>query len=405
MLRTARVLATIGLLALVPSAVAGPVPVELGEGERPAVVGLASIRCFDGEFGWIYCEDPVQAGEIAADLREAAMLFHRYFGRLPERGAVVAATDVSGRAMSALREAGAAWVMPWIPNRVLENIDFEGEVRRQVETQLRERGLDDAIIEMAVKQALAQVHGRGAAARRGLAGVLARTRPLTHELGHFWFGRLVWGESWMRGGGAAAEGMAGAGTHRYGSPSPDWLDEVGAILLENEALTKQRFEQMTGMLAAGRERIIPLAKLFTMTHPGMDMPAVREAMREAGEARRGPPRGAGVADLGEDREGGARATVRVMPMVRMGGGDEQAMLGAEEAAGGFYAQCRSVAEFMIERSGRPRLFAVLAMDLKDDPSMEKWLSERGAEFGLPTTVEALHEAWVKWAMARHLGDL
>jgi hypothetical protein len=89
----------------------------------------------------------------------------------------------------------------------------------------------------------------------------------------------------------------------------------------------------------------------------------------------------------------------------MGGGDEQAMLGAEEAAGAFYAQCRSVAEFMIERSGRPRLFAVLAIDLKDDPSMEKWLNERGAEFGLPRTVEALHEAWVKWAMARHLGDL
>lgn len=390
-----------GLAAPVPGVFAAPprTPVELRSAERPHAPSLDGIRCFDAEFGWIYCNDPAQAASIAADLREAALLFHRYFGELPARGAVVVMTNVGAGAMGELRRAGAAWVMPWVPDDLLANINIEDQVRKQVETQLRDRGFDDGMIEMAVEQAMAQLGGAGGDGqrgprRRGVAGLMSQMRPLTHELGHFWFGNFVWGDGWLSGE-ARAEGPGVAGAHRYGSPSPDWLDEVGAILMETADLTARRHEQMRLMLAGDGTGIRPLAELFTMTHPAMDNRMLQRAVRDA---RAGA--GAGAGEAGE-RPARGGATIRVIPITGAAGDD---MAGLHDA-GAFYAQCRSIADFMIERSEHPRLFAQIALDLKDDPSMETWLAANGAKFGLPTDVATLDREWREWAMKRHLGDL
>jgi hypothetical protein len=76
-----------------------------------------------------------------------------------------------------------------------------------------------------------------------------------------------------------------------------------------------------------------------------------------------------------------------------------------QGAGAFYAQCRSIAEYMMERSGDPRLFARIARDLKANPSMADWLAAHGNAANLPGTIEDLEQEWLVWARRRHLGDL
>lgn len=388
-----------GLLLAAAASLALPVPqpsgpVELLGDHRPDIPGLSRIRCFDAEFAWIFCDDPAQAASIAADVREAASLFHRYFGEHPGHGAVVVTTSIGSGAMNDLKARGAQWVMPWVPDEVFANLDIEDQIRQQVETQLRDRGFDDGMVELAVEQALAQLGPR----RRGIAGLIAQARPLTHELGHFWFGRLVWGDAWMAPEAArpaAVDGIA----HRYGSPSPDWLDEVGAILMETGELTQSRFDQLTTMLAGERRSIRPLSELFTMTHPAMGNQAVMRALRGAqAVAPVEEPQRLEPAAPPRRMAGG----VRVMPVTVLPGDADAA--GLRDAAA-FYAQCRSVAEFMIERSANPRLFARIARDLKDNPSMDDWLRDHGAAHSLPATVDDLDREWLKWAIARHLGDL
>jgi hypothetical protein len=395
------------LLGIAPLgvAVAGPNlgPVELRPAERPAAPALDTVRCFDAEFAWIYCDDQAQAAAIAADLREAAFLFHRHFGELPKRGAVVVTTNVGASAIAELRRAGAAWVMPWIPDSMLENIDLEGQIRAQVESQLKDRGFGDEMIEVAVEQALTQLGPR----RRGIAGIMAQNRPLTHELGHFWFGQLIWGDAWMAPeaqdvGGGAGEGdrrgrarMLEGAMHRYGSPSPDWLDEVGAILLETPELTGRRHEHLTRQLAGDGTGIRPLSELFTMTHPGMENRAIQRAVREARQQADEE-----FQEGQQPQRGGAG--VRVMPVTVLPGQGDMAEL---QGAGAFYAQCRSIAEYMMERSGDPRLFARIARDLKANPSMADWLAAHGNAANLPGTIEDLEQEWLVWARRRHLGDL
>lgn len=84
--------------------------------------------------------------------------------------------------------------------------------------------------------------------------------------------------------------MNPADVTRYAGPAPDWLDEMAAVLLENDALTDGRVEGLVTANAAADElqALWPLEEFFTMTHPAFEQARrvieARRALQKGGHA-------------------------------------------------------------------------------------------------------------------------
>lgn len=115
----------------------------------------------------------------------------------------------------------------------------------------------------------------------------------------------------------------------------------------------------------------PLAVFTAMEHP---MKArVKEMAAEA------------VKQTGEDS--GAQVIVKIGP-----GGKEKGI----GPSGMFYAQSRVFADFLIETSGDPAIFASIAdRDAKGTP-LPEWLAQERAARKLPGSIEALQAAFDSW---------
>lgn len=190
-----------------------------------------------------------------------------------------------------------------------------------------------------------------------------------HELGHLWFTAAFWP--------GRPSTDADAPRH-YGGPGPDWLDEAAAVVLEDEATAAMRRDQFRALMKGetlpaigalhGRALLLDLQGLLSREHPGLAR-AVKVAPEVAASG------GIGVSFTP------AAAGPRLAALERI-----------------FYIQNRVFADYLIQTSGRTAILADIAQAVADGESFEAWLSDKGADYGLPASIIDLQHDWEQFAI-------
>jgi hypothetical protein len=337
------------LLALAP----------LPAGACAAAAGLELLECEETAAGWFYAPDARLAAMLAADAEVAGDLFERYFGEPAPRGAIVvvgSGGEVPEAQIESLEGIGAKWVLPWLSAEEKQSLR-EQTLRRAIATQLGAKE-DDSRVEPLVAKALAQVTAQDAG-KSGDGG--ADRSALRHEIGHSLLKRAFW----------PGQAVGAGDAPHYGGPAPDWLDEVAAVLMEDDAMTADRRRALRDLRdsSGGSPGLLPLAEFFVIEHPLKTM---------AGEL------------VGRPQHGGVR--------VHLISGPEARELGGQ--AGWFYAQSRGVADFLIATSRDERIFGAIARAATAGQSTEQWLMHEGESYGLPTTLAELEADWQVWLLAQ-----
>lgn len=93
----------------------------------------------------------------------------------------------------------------------------------------------------------------------------------------------------------------------------------------------------------------------------------------------GPPGGGPVTvAISEATSGRTRAGVPITPGIR------------------FYTQSRAVADFLIHRSGNPRILAEISAAVSSGRSMREWLAANGSRARLGGSPAELQQLWEQW---------
>jgi hypothetical protein len=316
--------------------------------------------CVANPHGVALATERSEAERIAAAVRDGEQRFIRHFGRPPSRYAII--QDGRPEDYRALRAAGFIPTLPWLTPAQFEAASLES-VRRGTEAQLRARGMTAEQVAPLIQQAEANWR-----ARNSLETRLARDAGvLPHEVGHGWYVQLFWPGTVLDNAG------------HYGGPGPDWLDETAAILMETDAFAADRrrqFEQvyrgtavnpaMSGIPAAD---LIDLPRFLSREHPGRSL--------QEGRSRPAPGQGPGIRVLtGEEARSAARGAAL------------------------FYLQSRMFADFLIERTGNPAIFAEIGAAFGAGRMIDQWLAASGRAHRLGTTVAELDGIWRSWLQAR-----
>ena len=345
-----------GTLSLLLGAamLAGAAPAR--EPDRCAALSFANFPVCKATTGGVILAGTQADADLAASAAaEGERRFEAHFGP-PARYAIVVG-DFPAGLRQRLAEAGYPVVLPWL-TAAARHQALEASVRRATEARLENSGMTAEQKQAAVATALAQVRGRQG------DRLLTSYSAVAHELGHMWLIQLFWGDR-------AAAKEAGPG--HYGGPAPDWLDEAAAIAMEDDMLTAPRrnhFHQMANGGAAGG--IAPLESFFAMAHP---------LARVSELARSGAAPG-----------GGGTSQIMVLS-----GEEVQRRLGVGPKAGpNFYAQSRVVADFLLDRSGNPKILAEVARSLAGGATIEQWLAASGAANRLEPTLAGLERQWQTW---------
>ncbi|WP_213979128.1 hypothetical protein [Sphingomonas sp. dw_22] len=341
----------LGALFLVTAAPAAASPGLCDEaGWRAQFAGaLSCVATRDG----IAIAATGEAATLASVIDEASDRYAAAFAPPGKPIAVVAGGSLTRDQGDFLRAHGYI-PFPWISGDQRRTL-AAGAIRAQIVAQHPELSPEQR--DAAVAGALAQRSSDpGGARERG---------ALAHELGHMWFRDMF-----DRTPAPASEET------RYGSAAPDWIDEMAAILVENDQLTEQRRAALSRYVAgSGTDGLYPLAEYLTMEHP-----VLRAA--EARQAVAGTP----------VQEGGSRVMV-------LSGADAQKLTGTTTPIR-FYVQSRGFADFLIERSAEPHIFDTIAKALSRGQGFEDWLRRDGKRHRLPSTLAELNLAWEAWAKAR-----
>ena len=233
---------------------------------------------------------------------------------------------------AALQQAGFDVVVS------LPSVDMTGDA---ITLQMRDRATRQAGGVPLTAQGEQQLR---ALTRRLLADMEQKQRGFVpHELGHQWFKQVFWRNSPLPLDG-------------YGSAAPDWLDEAAAILMEDEETTRYRrleFWRLWGRAGstesvASRGQLSDLSQMLARRHPAMVL-----------EASSGP-----------------------------------ILVPDQDPTDSFYSQIRLFLDYLIERTGDPAILVPLTEALAGGIAFETWLSTNTA--GLPSSVEAMQEAWSAW---------
>jgi CBS domain-containing protein len=201
----------------------------------------------------------------------------------------------------------------------------------------------------------------GAAPRVQTSGNAAAKRALSHEVGHLLL--KAWVDARLDRADAPARDSAATG--HYGiDVLPDWLDEAFATRCEFPLLQSSRRAFMREKL----DQRIPLAELFTMSHP------VAQSQQEL------------IARARQQMAPGQKSAMIVMR-------GDGALVSDRSLI--FYAQCLSIADFLAEREG-PRVLGRLAAGLSERREITELLAESSR---LPSDLAALEAAWTSWVAA------
>lgn len=322
--------------------------------DEPRPVAIEGGHWFRAAQGWIVVADPCSSVIAAREMQAAADAFTRHFGEPVVPGAVV--DGALGVQSAEVRDAGAAWVMSWrFPDP--DDDDAMTEAEAEMAAKLEGDGLDPESARYAARF-------WGAAKRRssGEAGRLEpapRPEVLRHEIGHALFIHGVWPRP-----------ESGA---RYGGSAPDWLDEAAAVSADAESSTKKRREKFRSI--ALDDNLIPLSDYFSMEHPLYDNHELLRKIQEASKKVRPGEPIVVQTDPNKDDKQRSRA---------------------------FYPQTRGMIDFLVERSGNPRILMLITRALKDGDTFEEWLAEAGPANGLPTELDALDRLFRQWAVSEKM---
>ena len=346
--------------AVLAAWIAGPVMAQAPDLCAAALAAAPGKACVANPNGVVLAPERAEAERMAAAVREGEARFARHFGSAPPLYAIV--QDSRPEQMRALSAAGFIRTLPWLTPAQFESAALES-VRRGAQGQAAAAGLSGEPLAAVV----AQAEARWRANNTREAQIARDAGALPHEIGHGWYVQLYWPGTPLD-----------RGSH-YGGPGPDWLDETAAILMESDTFAADRrrqFEQVYrgtggGVALAGIPvaELIDLGRFLSREHPGRVLQQGRQAPAAAG------------------------------PQIRVLTGDE-----ARSAARGaalFYLQGRVFADYLIERTGDPAVFAAIGAAFGQGRTMAEWLAEQGAAHRLPATIEALDADWRAWLQARH----
>ena len=177
-----------------------------------------------------------------------------------------------------------------------------------------------------------------------------------------------------------------------------WMREVAAILMERPASIRARYRKLAWILHSPHreEMLIPLPTLFTMPNPGH--PATSPDDTTLGTQGGIEISGSLSDDTTTDSSSTARADTtsdtthdRFVPPPD----------GRYPPGTVFYEECRSLIDFLIERSGDSTIFRAITDRAGKGTQMERWLEQEGVRHHLPSSIAALDLAWRDW-MAQHV---
>lgn len=324
-----------------------------------ALSAAPDLSCAAAGHGVALASTPDEAERLAGYARAGEARFAERLGRDIAPYVVVSTPPVPAR--TALAAAGFVHVLPWPAPRA-----FDDAARRGVEQGARRfaasQNMSAAQTEEVVARAMSQIPDATAQAALD-AGMVP------HELGHLWFTAAFWP--------GRLSSDADAPRH-YGGPGPDWLDEGAAVVLEDEATAAMRRDQFRALMKGetlpaigpldGRALLLDLQGLLSREHPGLGR-AVEVAPEVAASG------GIGVSFTP------AAAGPRPAALERI-----------------FYIQNRVFADYLIQTSGRAAILADIAQAVADGKSVEAWLSDKGADYGLPASVIDLQHDWEQFAI-------
>lgn len=336
-------------------------PAPAGAPARCAALTLSEFPvCLDTPSGVVLAADRAEGARNAAYAAAGEVRFRRHFDRAPPPYALVVGR-VTPEVTRTLKTAGISAVLPWL-TADQKRVAFADSARRGAEAQAKAANLD------AAKTAeLVATVGRNYQARYEKQGD-RDAGVVPHELGHLWLIHAFW---------------PGAGVDRgghYGGPGPDWLDETAAILMEDERLATDRRDQFRlvykgqakGDLAGRHD---PLATFLAKDHP---MKGLQDRLKP-----------------GANPGGGPRVVVMTADERRAGNPGLDVNAGAR-----FYLQGRAFADFLVDRTGDPAVFAAIGAALAKGQTLEQWLATEGEGRGLGRSVAEMEAVWNAWLQAR-----
>ncbi|WP_159709283.1 hypothetical protein [Sphingomonas sp. AX6] len=327
-------------------------------------------QCADTPYGVVLAATADRAAALAAIAAQGEVRFARHFDRTPPLYALIEGDGAFDSAIGdALAAAGYVWRFPWLSAKA-QSDGMAASVRRAVEARAKAEGATTQATEAMVTAALAQQQ-----ARQTPEAIDRRERGVVpHELGHGWYMRGWWPEP---------PKVAGA-TRQYGGPGPDWMDELAAVLMEDDVLTAERRSGFASRLEQGgseRERLLDLKKFLTTDHPmagqSFTMPATVRSPR------------------GTTPQAGAPVRISRVGVVS---GDEARSLAASGLL--FYLQSRLFADYLIERAGPSRAFVTAAETFASGGTTADWLARHGASLGIATDIDTLDADWREWVAPR-----
>lgn len=259
-----------------------------------------------------------------------------------------------------LRAAGFITVLPW-PSAAAYRAQVVQSVRRAVEAQAA--GLSAEAKDAVIKQGIAQIEGQFAPDKIELRDAAA----IPHELGHDWYRQAYWpNEPQTR--------------DHYGSASPDWLDEMAAVLMEGDAAFALRVDQF-----AERYRMLQASGALNASAPDVliDLPGYFASVHPAAASVTALLKKEGLAKEGEKS-----------PTIRVLAGAEAAKISGDSVR--YYLQAAIVSQYLEDRTGDPAVFGRIGAAFGRGETIKQWLANREPKGKLPRDLQALQADWRQW---------
>lgn len=360
-MRTARNLIPV-LVAIVPHAATAQQSPSTACAAAIAATGYAA--CAEAPHGITLAGTAERAAALASFAQAGEERFTFTFGGTPTRYAVaeLREPDSLQSDQAKLKALGYRSILPWISHAQMTKT-VTTSMNRAAAAQAQARKLSPEAEAELARTMLEEQAKRLTKFKMDESD--AGTVP--HELGHMWYAETYWPNR-----------PSPAGRY-YGTPAPDWLDEVAAILMESQELAdgrRQTFVDVYHGRAKGAFAGLPVTELidlrlfFNRIHPGF---------------------GANAAEHAEQRRTG-----KTMVVIKTG--PEAAA--AARVAGLFYSTGRLVADYMMDRAGSTAVFPAIATAVSRGDNFETWLGREGPRYRFPATMVALEADWRAWLEAR-----
>ncbi|WP_285711502.1 hypothetical protein [Erythrobacter oryzae] len=341
----------------------GMMPAAGGDGplcDRAASL-VPGLVCVESARGLAMAGSRERAEHLLGLAEAGADRFVTHFGSEPLRYAVVEGRDTitPRETIEALRKSGFPVVLPWLSEKVFRE-QTELSLRRAIEAQMA--GQPQEQIDAAVATALARQTDPARRQRIELAAV-------SHELGHDWFRIGYWPDAPL-----------GEDKH-YGGPSPDWLDEMAAVLMEAPSSFEDRVTQFRQRFDTYRA---DPAKADANTRLLVDLPNFLTEVH---------PASAQVRLLNEQRTAEEKQSA-----VRLITGEEARKIA--EGGARFYLQSAVVSQYLVARTGDPKVFGRIAQAFVRGETIEQWLANDEPKGTLPRDMAAMQADWLVWLESR-----